>query len=165
MTMDRLGSQGAPYTGKTFKETMVLCLDALVNRQNEFLDADGEHRIHLKFANGRKAIIEARQEDQEFEDATEPLLVHEVKYQKLRANWTTVSAAVVFGIGFAFEYKNTAGEPVRLVLYKSESHPGDDFVEGIVAEMQTFLEYDALGEISDKMQAGFKRLEKLIAQK
>lgn len=165
MTAERLGSWDNPYTGKAFKETMLSCLDALVNRHTVFLDADGEYRIHVKFANGRMAIVQALQEDQAFDAAMEPLLVHEVKYPQLRLNWTAVSAAIVFGIAFAFEYRNDADEAVRLVLYKSEAHQGDDFVEGIVAEMQALLEYDALGDLGDKMQAGFKRLEKLIGKK
>jgi len=119
----------------------------------------------LIFANGRLATIEARAEDQIFDAAVEPLLVHEVKYQQLRANWTTVSAAVVFGIAFAFEYKDKNGESVRLVLYKSQVHQSDDFAQSIIAEMQVSLEYDALGEITEKMQAGFKRLEKLLSKK
>ncbi|WP_164091554.1 hypothetical protein [Comamonas thiooxydans] len=165
MSTHYLGSLSQPYTGKAFKESMVSCLDTLVNQPDAFLDVDGKRRVHLKFANGRAAIVELLQEDQEFEEAKEPLLVHEVKYQQLRAHWTTISAAVVFGIGFSFVYKTDSAESVRLVLYKSESHPSDDFVEGIVAEMQASLEYNALGEMSDRMEAGFKRLEKLINRK
>lgn len=165
MTTHCLGSLSQPYTGKAFKESMVSCLDRLVNQPDAFLDVDGKRRVHLKFANGRTAIVELLQEDKEFEDAREPLLVHEVKYQQLRSHWTTISAAVVFGIGFSFAYKTDSSESVRLVLYKSKSHPSDEFVDGIIAEMQASLEYDALSEISERMEAGFKRLEKIINKK
>ncbi len=165
MIKPKQGSAECPYTGKAFKESMVSCLDGLVNLSEDFLGRDGSYRIHLKFANGRLATIEARAEDQIFDAAVEPLLVHEVKYQQLRANWTTVSAAVVFGIAFAFEYKDKNGESVRLVLYKSQVHQSDDFAQSIIAEMQVSLEYDALGEITEKMQTGFKRLEKLLSKK
>lgn len=163
VTTASIGTFDNPYTGKAFKEALVPCLEALVNEEDCFLDAQGKCRIYVKFANGRLATVEAFDEDQA--DEVEALLVHEVKHQQLRAHWTAVSAAIVFGIAFSFEYKKRDGTPTRLILHKCEEHAGDDFVQGIVANMQASLEYDALGDISEKMQAGFKRLEKLIIKK
>lgn len=164
MTTPPPGSLRNPYTGKAFKESMVPLLDALVNQCSDFLHHD-KYRLHIKFANGRQAIVEAREEDEEFDEDHEPLLVHEVKYQQIRANWTSVSAAIVFGIAFAFEYKNLTGKLVRLVLYKSEQHTSDDFVQSIVADMQISLEFDAFQEIGERMEVGFQRIEKLIKLK
>ncbi|WP_417285108.1 hypothetical protein [Comamonas sp.] len=158
--INTLGTASNPITGKAFKESLIQCLAELVNKDERYLDEDGGHRIHIKFANGRMAVVEVRSEDEEFEE--EPFLVHDSTYQSLRKNWTSVSASIVFGIAFAFNFKNAKGHLVRLVLYKSQSYPGDDFVDGIVAQLHAALEFDAITDINEKMESGFKRLERLI---
>ena len=164
MTTSRLGSYENPCTGKEFKETLIHWLDLLVNKDESIEFADGKYCIFVKFANGRLAKVERRSEKDEFDDAITPLLVHDTDYKQLRRNWTTISAGIVFGIAFAFEYKNKIEDKCRLVIYKCEDHQGDDFVGDIVVDMQTALEFDAFQEISDRMEAGFKRVEKLIKQ-
>lgn len=164
--VDALSSRGQPMLAKSLKDRFNDLASALASMAPEVLDEeDGLPRIHIKFLNGRCAQLE-RLDDLSEDELAEIFYVHWTDHVSLKKFWTSVSAAMVFSVAFAFTIETDDGDEVELLLRRSpeDKHPADDFCEEILGGVQGELEELLNDELKTTVELGFARLEKLILQ-
>ena len=164
--VDPVSSRGQPMLAKSLKDRFNDLASALATMAPEVLDEeDGHARIHIKFLNGRCAQLE-RLDDLSEDELGEIFYVHWTDHVSLKKFWTSVSAAMVFSVAFAFTIGTDDGDEVELLLRRSpqDKHPADDFCEEILGGVQGELEELLNDELKTTVELGFARLEKLILQ-
>lgn len=164
--VDPVSSRGQPMLAKSLKDRFNDLASALATMAPEVLDEeDGLARIHIKFLNGRCAQLE-RLDDLSEDELGEIFYVHWTDHVSLKKFWTSVSAAMVFSVAFAFTIETDDGDEVELLLRRSpqDKHPADDFCEEILGGVQGELEELLNDELKTTVELGFARLEKLILQ-
>lgn len=164
--VDPVSSRAQPMLAKSLKDRFNDLAGAVATMASEVLDEeDGLARIHIKFLNGRCAQLE-RLDDLSEDELAEIFYVHWTDHVSLKKFWTSVSAAMVFSVAFAFTIETDDGDEVELLLRRSpqDRHPADDFCEEILGGVQGELEELLNDELKTTVEQGFARLEKLILQ-
>ncbi len=162
----RLSSRSSPMLAKSLKDKFNDYATAVASCAPEVIDEeDGAARLYIKFLNGRAAVLGHFDEVSE-EERGEIFYIHWTDHVSLKKFWTSVSAAIVFSVAFAFTFETEDGDEVELLLRRApdDEHVADEFCEEILGGMQGELEELLGDELKTTVEQGFARLEKLIVQ-
>lgn len=164
--VSHLSTRNAPILAKNLKDKFNDYATSVATMAPDVIDAeDGAARLYIKFLNGRKAQLEHFDEVSE-EERGEIFCIHWTDHVSLKKFWTSVSAAIVFSVAFAFIFETEDGDEIELLLRRcpDDKHAADEFCEEILGCVQGELEDLLNDELKTTVENGFAHLEKLILQ-
>ncbi len=125
------GTQFSPLAAKALKDNFNHFAQQVVDAEEALKESDGVARLYVRYGNGYDAVLEPY--DAESEPST--TYVHDCTHTELKKNWSTVSAAIIFDVGFRFKFRNSNGKMIALIFSRAiiNEHSSEDFLSDIIS--------------------------------